>query len=191
MKGQDLLQAGYKRTTNTGEHVVAPGSQALWQKRVDDDYGKRYYINFYEYDVSSFRPDPLSYECRIQFHRGLEDEQTISTTVSLPKDATVADYEAFVEELFVSMGFNHYDATYNGLANRPAEPYKALQMAAEAERAEIARWITKNGSYDGIAADVGDMPVADPSVIAERVKDSQEALSLQLGNEEQPAAKIG
>lgn len=193
MKGKDLLEAGYKRIDAKGKNFLKGNyCNALWQKRVEDNHGTRYFVNFYEFDHSNLQvaPSDVGYDCEVQFNRGVNDEQTLTSNVSLAKDATVADYEAFVEELFVTMGFNHYEVVYSRMVNRPAEPYKSLQMAAEYARNEIASWLTKNGSYDGAAADVGDMPVEAADIIAKHVKAMQEELSLKLGNEA-PAVKFG
>ncbi|WP_315921486.1 hypothetical protein [Mesorhizobium sp. SP-1A] len=193
MKGKDLLEAGYKRIDAKGNNFLKNDyCIALWQKRVDDENGTRYFINFFEYDMSNLKgvAPGLSYDCEVQFHRGENDEQTLSSHIALGKDATVAEYEAFIEELFLTMGFNHYDATTYGLKNRPVEPYKSLQMAAEYARNEIASWLTKNGTYDGAAADVGDLPVEAADIIAKHVKAMQEELGLKLGNEAS-AVKFG
>lgn len=182
MKGKDLLEAGYKRITADGKNFLKnEHCTALWQKRVDDDYGKRYFVNFFEYDMSNLKGvnPAIRYDCEVQFNRGLNDEQTLSSHVALGKDATVGDYEAFIEELFVTMGFNHYDATTYGLNNRPAVPYQSLQMAAEYARNEIARWLTKNSDNSLDAADVGDRPIEAADIIAKHVKAMQEELSLR------------
>lgn len=182
MNGSDLYKAGFRRVPSSDYNSFLKGDScvALWQKKVDDDHGRRYFINFFEFDHTLHTdlnlPNPISFSCEIQFRRGRNDEQTLTSTISLSKEATVADYEAFAEELFVTMGFNHYESYV--LSNRPVEPYKALQLAAEHQQSEIAGWLTKNSAYEGAAADVGDMPVASPEVIATHVKGMQEVLGL-------------
>lgn len=179
MNGRDLREAGYQHIPSSADNRFLKGDTcvALWQKKVDDEHGRRYFVNFFEFDHSNLGvPTPIAFQCEVQFRRGREDEQTLTSTISLGKDATVAEYEAFAEELFVTMGFNHYESYV--LSNRPAEPYQALHLAAENQRDEISRWLTKHGTYDGAAADVGDLPVEAPQTIAKKVKFMQETLAL-------------
>jgi len=179
MQREDLLNAGYKRFGSESHYLYkGPSYIALYQKAVCDELGKRYFINFYEYDLSNLANVAYGrmFQCEVQFRRGVDDEQTLSSTIDLAAGSSVEDYEAFAEELFVTMGFNHYDSSATSPA-RPAQPYNCLELAAEHARNQIARWLLKNGSDDGASADIGDMPVDAGEVIAKHVKAMREELA--------------
>lgn len=118
---ENLAASGYRhfpRRANDPEHRAG-----LYQKRVEDESGTRYFINVEEYDFKGLNiPDVVREKQRFspngQFSRGEGDSDTMTFSFSQSSDATIEDMEAFFDELFTKMEFNHYE--HNGYV--PSSP---------------------------------------------------------------------
>lgn len=80
-------------------------SSALYQKKIANDNGVCYFINIYEYDLSSIRNAPydLAYQTDMQFRR---DDNYFNVSFSCQD---IEDAEKYAEEFFVKMNFEMYE----------------------------------------------------------------------------------
>ena len=106
-----LIDRGYKQyppSALDSDIVVA-----LFQKRFDDEHGKKYFINVKKNDMS-FVPEshrgeywkPFNYDFKVQVTFG-EDERSVN--LEMFSDWTVEDVEKFMESFFEKMKPNYYE----------------------------------------------------------------------------------
>lgn len=107
-----LIERGYKQyppSTVDSDIVVA-----LFQKRFDDKFGKKYFINAHKNDMS-FVPEshrgnywqPFTYDFEVQVTFG-EDERAVN--LEMFSGWTIEQVEKFMEEFFEKMGPNYYES---------------------------------------------------------------------------------
>lgn len=106
-----LLMRGYKEYSPTqfdNESIVA-----RFQKRFDDDFGKKYFINAvkwsYDFVPESHRDkwwEPFSYEYEVQVEIG--DEKPLN--LNFFSDWSIEQVENFMEEFFEKMKPNYYES---------------------------------------------------------------------------------
>lgn len=118
--GEDLRVAGYIRhspdaTRRSGE----TGLLALWQKRVMDEVGTRYFINVREWDWSQFNTasQKHSFDAAVQFHR---DGRYFNVDYIGNSDDSIIVIELMFDELWEKMDFAHVDSDH-GKWNRHSE----------------------------------------------------------------------
>ena len=106
MTDQDILARGYKEYPPTPFHNS--GIVKCFQKRFDDDNGKKYFIDIHKWDFSGYTdvPDPYPYEYSIQMYKG-EDRNAVD--LMFHSSWKVEDVEAFVEKMFHEMGMEYYE----------------------------------------------------------------------------------
>lgn len=102
---QDLLEAGYKPFKSKVKLYTDQG----YQKRFDDEKGKRYFITVWEYDNREFQdrapalPD-FSYAPDSQF-----DSNGVTFDVNMIGADSVEHMEAFFERTWSSMDCDYYE----------------------------------------------------------------------------------
>lgn len=110
MTDEYLLERGYKQyqPTHCNDSVVA-----LFQKRFDDDFGKKYFINVYKWShdyVPTHKRDkwwkPFSYEYEVQVTMS-ESEDAMDLTFH--SSWTLENVENFIEDFFEKMKPNYYE----------------------------------------------------------------------------------
>jgi hypothetical protein len=104
---QQLIDAGYRKYTGQTEKQF---SNVMYQKRVDDELGKKYFINVSEWDNHEYRlrySDMLdfSYEAGAQ----LTDDLGTVFNVELLCPDNIKSVEAFFEGLWVSKRCEYYE----------------------------------------------------------------------------------
>lgn len=123
MTNEYLLERGYKKYPPSpldNEHVVA-----RFQKRFDDNFGKKYFINVIKWSNDFI---PVSY--RDEFWNPFVFEYEVYTTMSKEQNAlnlkfytnwTLEDVEKFMEDFFEKMKPNYYEAWDEERGVRPGE----------------------------------------------------------------------
>ena len=110
MTDEYLLERGYKKYPPTyySNYVVA-----MFQKRFDDDFGKKYFINVLKWShdyVPTCRRDewwePFSYEYEVQVTMSENDN---GLDLKFHSSWTLEEVEIFIEEFFEKMKPNYYE----------------------------------------------------------------------------------
>jgi hypothetical protein len=106
-----LIDRGYKQYPPTAldSHIVV----AFFQKRFDDDQGKKYFINVNKNDMS-FIPaghrgehwEPFSYSYEVQVTFG-DDERAVN--LEMFNGWNIEQVEKFMEDFFEKMDPNYYE----------------------------------------------------------------------------------
>ncbi len=107
---ESLLAAGYKAFTQKN---LKSYTESFYQKRFDDERGKRYFITIAEYDNRQYQdhisslPD-FSYSPEAQFTEA--NGTTFNVEMLWPK--SVKEMEDFFESLWLAMSCEHYERNY-------------------------------------------------------------------------------
>jgi hypothetical protein len=101
-----MAENGYKKYNSNRS-----GSFALYQKRIEDDYGIKYYINI---DVSDFPATTHiaahhGYVPHVQFTSADLPEVTYNVEMIPNQDTTFDDVEAFFERMWCDMCTKYYE----------------------------------------------------------------------------------
>ena len=123
MSDEYLLEYGYKKynpTSFDNEHIVA-----RFQKRFDDDFGKKYFINVLkwsnEYIPETHRSQswtPFSYEYETQVE--MSDEEN-PLNLHFFANWSLSKVERFMEDFFEKMKPNYYESWDEERGVRPHE----------------------------------------------------------------------
>ena len=97
---ETLINSGYRKYPATWR----PYASAVYQKRVDDEHGKKYFVNVYEYAGTMSSPK-YSYEGDAQFVDGYGN----TFNVQLLHPESVEQVDEFFERIFVSLKCEHYE----------------------------------------------------------------------------------
>lgn len=109
INAETLTANGYRRYNDNR----SPAATALFQKRVTDERGIRYFINVVEYDISVIPnyPGPtLRYEPDVRFYEG-DGEDAVNVSIMLDRIKTVQDLESYVLHMWNKMSFGYYELT--------------------------------------------------------------------------------
>lgn len=124
MTDEYMLERGYRKFNPIpridNEHVVA-----RFQKRFDDDFGKKYFINVVKWD-NSYIPEThrgnwyklYSYEYDTQFSIGKDDN---ALDMTFHSSWTLEQVEDFIESFFKRMKPNYYEDWDERRCVRPPE----------------------------------------------------------------------
>lgn len=126
MTDEYILKKGYKQYNHTSydiehdKYIVA-----AFQKRFDDEYGKRYFINILKWS-NDFVPiehryeywQPYSYEYKVQV--SMHEEQN-PINLHFFTDWTLDRVEEFMADFFEKMRVNHYELWDGQRGVRPNE----------------------------------------------------------------------
>ena len=108
---QQLIEAGYNRSISHGSKQF---TNVLYQKRFDDEHGKRYFINVWEWDNRDFfkkrgyksaLDNDFSYQAESQFTYGYG---TVFNIELLANDS-IKQIEAFFAETWDRLGCAYYE----------------------------------------------------------------------------------
>jgi len=105
---EELASAGYRQFRDGAVRLKGDVCERLWQKKVEDDGGVRYFVNVFEWDLKKIIPSypgqSPSFQAEVQF----TDAEGRHVDVSLLSgERSMAEAEAFFERMFVRMGFVH------------------------------------------------------------------------------------
>lgn len=123
MTDEYILKKGYKQYKSTSydnEYIVA-----MFQKRFDDEYGKKYFINVLKWS-NDFMPverrdvcwQPYSYEYKVQV--SIYEEQN-PINLHFFSNWTLDRVEEFMADFFKKMCINHYELWDGQRGVRPNE----------------------------------------------------------------------
>lgn len=99
-----------------------------FQKRYDDDFGKKYFINILKWDNSYvpadrrdkwWRPYSYTYETQITMFKDCK-----ALNFEFFSDWTLEQVENFMEDLFEKMKVNYYESWNDESGYRPKEDYR-------------------------------------------------------------------
>ena len=104
-----LEDRGYKRYSPSV--IDGEGVTDCFQKRFDDEKGKKYFINVKRWDFSRFSifqsvPDPISYPADVQLYK---KGTHAAMNIEFFSDWKIEDVEEHVEWLFNSGRFDYYE----------------------------------------------------------------------------------
>ena len=105
-----LLKAGYRRYENPTRD--GDWNQWLFQKRVRDEQGTRYFIDVQEYDWSRYpqrRGDRFTYEASVHYY---VDDGLPTCVMTCQDDAAMASIEsleAFFSRAWTRLELGHYE----------------------------------------------------------------------------------
>lgn len=106
---QHFIEKGYKRR-ELGNYEKNTLADYLLQKLIDDEDGKKYYINIYVYDYSKHERakdwSKYGFQSEVQFREGKHPAMNVQ--VLIDSRSTVQEIEDTFEELFKSTGAEYY-----------------------------------------------------------------------------------
>jgi hypothetical protein len=103
---EGLEKAGYRRFDQKGSTRAGEGGfVALWQKRIEDDLGTRYFVNFTEYDLTPFT-GCHSFHADVQFN--FTNGGFSNVTHSVNKQ-TIEDVEDYFNLIWETIGMGYYE----------------------------------------------------------------------------------
>lgn len=108
MTDRDFIERGYSEYEPTefdSECVVK-----RFQKRFDDDIGKKYFIDILKWDFSKFPNiyDPYPYEYTVQLYHGNKPDAD-ALDLYFHSSWNIDDVETFVEKIFSTGDFDYYE----------------------------------------------------------------------------------
>ena len=121
MTDEYLIEQGYKKYNPTpfdNEYVVA-----RFQKRFDDDFGKKYFINVLKWSHDYvpvnrrdkwWKPFAYCYETQVTMFEG---EKALN--LEFFSDWTLEEVEKYMEEMFEKMKLNYYESWSGERRTRP------------------------------------------------------------------------
>ena len=93
-----LINAGYKEAPVP---VVEQHANRLFQKKIKDDKGIKYFIDVYEYEIS----DEYNYEFKLVTQK---DKFWVRTTIYSIENMTLEEIEKEIEDIWKKCKFNYY-----------------------------------------------------------------------------------
>lgn len=103
----DLLAAGYRKFDNSSGSILN-GSKCLYQKRIRDDRGTRYFIDLFLFDFRGWDNYPYQFSWQADFQFQVPEIGTVTGVVHLVDD-TLESVEAKYAELFTRLKADHYE----------------------------------------------------------------------------------
>lgn len=124
MDDKYLLEKGYKQYAPM-PHLDSDLIVAKFQKRFDDDFGKKYFIDVIKWShnfVPEYRRDkwwtPFTYSYEV-YTTMFEDEEPMK--IEFYSDWTLERVEEFMEDMFNKMKLNYYESWDEERSVRPNE----------------------------------------------------------------------
>lgn len=112
---ETLSTAGYREFIEAGLRSKGDGCHALWQKKIEDEEGVRYFVNVYEWRlgrvIPAFHGKSASFQPEVQFkHPAADgDEQMFNVTLLGRDGLTVEEMEEFFDRQWRTNGCSHYE----------------------------------------------------------------------------------
>lgn len=103
---EDLISRGYKKHVSE-IHKTFKMTDTLFQKRISDDKGKKYFIDIWYYVGSPSHNFPESIQAEVQFHDGdgiTEESMNVQLFI---RDIT--KIEEVFENMWGKLGLNYYE----------------------------------------------------------------------------------
>lgn len=112
MTDQDLISRGFKEFPPT-PFVDSDGIETHFQKRYDDEIGKRYFITINKWkpitDTRSGIVWPSNYEYEVYFHKDDGKDGTKAIKILLYAGWDIDEVEEYVQKLFETGLFEYYE----------------------------------------------------------------------------------
>ncbi len=103
----ELKAAGYTRSNRKGAQRAGQGSFfALWQKRIEDEIGTRYFVNFTEYNPGFYSLTEVPHVFEAEVHFRFTNGGFSNVTHSVDRQA-IEDIEDYFEEIWTHMGLGY------------------------------------------------------------------------------------
>lgn len=96
-----LLENGY---TKYNDNIYS--SEALYQKKIEDEKGIKYFIDIYKYVFAIYNNEPI-YEVRLNINKELYSMNVLLYTIS--KDMSLEKIENEVETIWTILGGKYYE----------------------------------------------------------------------------------
>lgn len=105
---QDFLDAGYKRYNQSHR-----SSDYMLQKRIDDEVGKKYFIDVYVYDWRKYKDrnpslQDFGFAPEVQFRGFDDDKMTANVSFIVNDNSTIAEIEKEFEDMWEYLGKVYY-----------------------------------------------------------------------------------
>lgn len=104
-----LLESGYIQWTVN--KTFKPYAELLFQKRITDELGTKYFINSYEYrfdDVPNY-PNPLKVSYTFEVNFTLLNDERANVHYLYNSTKTLEEIELFFKNCFIKLNCVHYD----------------------------------------------------------------------------------
>ena len=112
MTDRDLIDRGFKQFAPT-PHIDSEGIETRFQKRYDDEVGKRYFITVNKwkplFDIRNGGTWPANYEYEVYFHKEDSEGGTKAIKILLYAGWNVDEVEEYVQKLFETGLFEYYE----------------------------------------------------------------------------------
>lgn len=110
---EELKAAGYTRSNRKGAQSAGQGSFfALWQKRIEDEAGTRYFVNFTEYNPGFYSLTEVPHVFEAEVHFRFTNGGFSNVTHSVDRQA-IEDIEDYFEEIWTHMGLGYAEGGPN------------------------------------------------------------------------------
>ena len=100
---EQLIAAGYKPFM---QRNIKEYTESFYQKRFDDDKGKKYFITIAEYDFISYPQVPYDF---IYQPEGQFTSNGVTFDVTMLGPETVEQMEQFFEKMWYNLGCDYYE----------------------------------------------------------------------------------
>jgi len=100
---EQLISAGYKKHKDYFKYIM------FYQKRVDDDQGKKYFVNVYEYDFSNYPNYKDNPKVIYEVHLDFVDKQNEPIRIQFAASDNLNEIEERCEHLFNVLECQHYE----------------------------------------------------------------------------------
>lgn len=102
-----LRAAGYTRSNRKGHQRAGEGCFfALWQKRIEDEAGTRYFVNFTEHDPGFYSQTEVPHVFEADVHFRFTNGGHSNITHSVDRQS-IEDIEDYFEEIWTHMGMGY------------------------------------------------------------------------------------
>lgn len=111
---EGLETAGYRRFTGGSAGMKdSVAFEALWQKRVEDGSGIRYFINLNEWRLEriarGYQGATPTFPAEAQFALGAGCEDTFTVSLNSRPGLEIAEVERFFDDVWTRMGAGYYE----------------------------------------------------------------------------------
>lgn len=102
----ELLAGGYRKYP---PHTVLDRFDALFQKTIRDEKGKRYSVNIRMWDHTKYNADYVGWDVELRFNDGCDwyPHNTIITADC--NDVTTAEVQEWAEQVWLRLGPSYYE----------------------------------------------------------------------------------
>lgn len=173
---EGLAKAGYRPFEDHAPRLKGNGCTCLWQKKIEDGNGVRYFINVYEWHLDKIIPNypgPVpSFAPEVQFTVNAKGD--VSDVGCGGRDTTIEVVEAYFDRMWRSMGFGYSELEPSYSGEPAASGLESVAVHQDGERAQdlfealrqARAFIDRtSGTALGLAMSGGDHPDPDAALM--------------------------